>query len=222
MANEELGTNKVVNATKTEKVVTEVWSLRMPRGFKDLFKTAAEQRDISQPQLMMDLYEKLEQEDAEALHPGRADEIRAMKQHLEAIMTHYTNALAITDTAVETVRQEFADKVQAQADTIAELRKQSDELQSLLTSKDEEIAGLKKQVSDLNECVEQKQKEIDARGATIEALQDNRALMEKLSRLLVTDQHGAVAVASTLFDDDNADASADDAQKSRKKSHGAS
>lgn len=189
-------TNKSNSIPLTMRVKTEV---------KSKFAGIAERSGKTQPELLETLLGLYEQQEAEQLHPGRADEVESMRRHTEAIMTHYMSALALADGAEEKAKDAYAGRIDAQAQTIADLQKKTSELEEIVAGKDKEIAELNEQIVALGEERRKAEQTIADRDATIASLRDNRQMLEKFHNLLVRDNNGVLAVAPVLFESDSKD-----------------
>lgn len=191
-------TNKSNSIPLTMRVKTEV---------KSKFAGIAERSGKTQPELLETLLGLYEKQEAEQLHPGRADEIEAMRRHTEAIMTHYMSALALADGAEDAVKNEYTGMINSQLQTIAELQAKVKELENAITEKEKEIAELNEQIVALGEERRKAEQTIADRDATIASLRDNRQMLEKFHNLLVRDNNGVLAVAPVLFESDSKDSS---------------
>ncbi len=197
--------------TWEERIVSEIvnksnstpLTVRVKTEIKSKFSTIAEKAGKSQPELLEALLGLYEKQEAEQLHPGRADEIEAMRRHTEAIMTHYMSALALADGAEEKAKDAYAGRIEAQAQTIADLQKKTSELEEIVAGKDKEIAELNEQIVALGEERRKAEQTIADRDATIASLRDNRQMLEKFHDLLVRDNNGVLAVAPVLFESDS-------------------
>lgn len=182
-------------------------TVRVKTEIKSKFSTIAEKAGKSQPELLEALLGLYEKQEAEQLHPGRADEVEAMRRHTEAIMTHYMSALALADGAEDAVKNEYTGMINSQLQTIAELQSRVKELENAIADKEKEVAELKEQMVALGEEKRKAEKTIADREATIASLRDNRQMIEMFRSMLVQDNNGAIAVAPVLFASDSKDRS---------------
>lgn len=222
MMSEKVKDKNVQNEGQDQKGKLISKSYRIYESTQDDIAKLADEHSLTMSALFDEFICLFRMQHAHEDFPGRSDDIVGFRNAMDAIEGYFLHLLQHASNVRATTLQESAASQDALQKTITELQLRVSEKESEIAEKEKTITELQQQVTELQSTIEQNRMELTSRDATIASLRDNRELLEMLKGMLVKDVNGAVAVNPTLFDDDNADASADDAQKSLKKSHGAS